>query len=400
MGRPKILMLTRLFPSKEFPTLGTFCAERAKALARHADVRVMVPTPYFPRWLPAAGAWRKWALVERCGQTAESVPVTYPRYLSIPKCATWSQGVAMAWSVRREFDRTCRGWRPDIVDGHFAFPDGYAAVQLARRLGCASLVTCHGSDLLNYPPLVITNSMLRWALRTADRVIAVSPALHQRAIDLGCMEKHAVFLPNAVDTGLFVIRDKQACRRHVGLPTAGALAVCVGYLIDRKDQAILVRALAELVRTGHDPPRLALVGDGPNRNRLQDEVRRLGLQEVVYFAGQQPYDEIPYWMGAADWLLLSSHYEGWPTVYFEAMACGRPVITSNVSAARDAVCRDDYGLVVEPNTPEVFARALAAAMTRPFDAAAIRAYAEQHSWDNWAQRMLDLVREVLGSRHQ
>ena len=400
MGKPKILMLTRLFPSREFPTMGTFCAERAKALSRYADVRVMVPTPYFPRGLPGPSTWRRWARVERYGETAEGIPVSYPRYLSVSKVATWSQGLAIARSAQREFDRACRGWRPDVVDGHFAFPDGYAAVQLARRLGCASLVTCHGSDLRLYPPLPFAGRMLRNTLRQAERVIAVSPALRQRSIELGCPERNAVFLPNGVDTERFTIRDKQACRHRVGLPTAGALGVCIGYLIDRKDQAILVRALAELVRGGHTPPWLALVGDGPNRDRLKDEVRRLGLEETVHFAGQQAYDEIPYWMGAADWLLLSSHYEGWPTVYFEAMACGRPVITSSVSAARDAVCRDEYGLVVEPNTPEAFARAMAAAMNRQFDAAAIRAYAEQHSWDNWAQRMLDLTREVLGSRHR
>jgi glycosyltransferase involved in cell wall biosynthesis len=103
-------------------------------------------------------------------------------------------------------------------------------------------------------------------------------------------------------------------------------------------------------------------------------------------------------MGAADWLVLSSLYEGWPTVYFEAMACGRPVITSNVSAARDAVCRDDYGLVVEPNTPEAWADAMRRAQARRCDPKVIRAYAEEHSWDNWAVRFLGIVSELLEDR--
>ena len=400
MNKFKILMLTRLFPSREFPAFGTFCAERARALARCADVRVMVPTPYFPRWLPGPALWQRWACVERHGETAEGIPVSYPRFISVPKVATWSQGVAIARSVWREFGRMDGGWRPNVVDGHFAFPDGYAAVRLAQRLGCASLVTCHGSDLLKYPPLPITSGMLRRTLRSASRVIAVSPALRQQALDLGCPTDRVVFLPNGVDTNLFVIRDKRESRRRLGLAADGPLAVCVGYLIDRKDQGILIRALAELARNGHRPPRLALVGDGPNLGRLQAEARRLGLADVVHFAGSRPYDEIPCWMGAADWLLLSSHYEGWPTVYFEAMACGTPVITSNAGAAREAVCKDDYGLVVEPNTPEAWAAALTAAMNRGFDPAIVRAYAEQHSWDRWAERLLQIVCEVANVCHR
>jgi len=396
MGTPKILMLTRLFPSREFPALGTFCAERARALARYADVRVMAPTPYFPRWMPGPEAWRQAAQVERYGETPEGIPVSYPRYLSVPKVATWSQGIAMASSVWREFRRCHHDWVPDVIDGHFAFPDGYAAVRLARRLGCPSLITCHGSDLRLYPSLPFTGSMLRWALGQADRVLSVSTALRETSVRLGCPEANAVFLPNGVDPSRFFVQDKAACRRRLGLPTDGCIAVCVGYLIDLKNQSVLIQALAEIIRRGGTPPRLVLVGDGPNRDRLAGEAHQLGVGPYVHFAGSRPYAEVPDWIGAADWLILSSHYEGWPTVYFEAMACGRPVLTSNVSSAKDAVCRHDYGLVVDPNTPEMFADALAQAQAQAFDAAVIRAYAERHSWDNWAQEVLRIVAPLCG----
>ena len=397
MGTPKILMLTRLFPSREFPALGTFCAERARALARYADVRVMAPTPYFPRWMPGPEAWRQAAQVERYGETPEGIPVSYPQYLSVPKVATWSQGIAMARSVWREFRRH-HDWVPDVIDGHFAFPGGYAAVRLARRLGCPCLITCHGSDLRLYPQLPLTGRMLRWALGQADRVICVSTALRETSVRLGCPDANAVFLPNGVDPNRFTVQDKTACRRRLGLPTDGCIAVCVGYLIDRKNQVVLVRALAEIARRGGVPPRLVLVGEGPNKDRLMHEAERLGVQERVHLVGQKPYAEIPDWIGTADWLVLSSTYEGWPTVYFEAMACGRPVLTSNVSSAKDAVCQNDYGLVVEPNTPEAFAEALMKAQARPFDPAVIRGYAEKQSWDKWAQEVIQIIEAVRRPR--
>jgi glycosyltransferase involved in cell wall biosynthesis len=148
-------------------------------------------------------------------------------------------------------------------------------------------------------------------------------------------------------------------------------------------------------RAGFLLPLIVLVGDGPNRLRLQDEAARLRLTEHVVFAGSRPHAEVATWMGAADWLLLSSEYEGWPTVYFEAMACGRPVLTSNVSSAKDAICGPEYGKVVEPRTPEAFAKAMMEASVSSYDASAIRAYAELHSWAHWAEATMNVISDAM-----
>lgn len=396
MKRRRILMVTRLFPSAAFPTLGTFCLERARALAERADVRVMVPTPWFPSWLKWPQEWCKWAAVEREAVIDNGIRVTYPRFLSIPGTATWSQGPFMSRAVRHDFATRYGGWRPDIVDGHFAFPDGYSAVRLGRAIGCPTLVTCHGADLRLYPELPITRGMVRWTVGTADRVISVSTNLLRRSVELGCPAENAVFLANGVDPTKFALRDKGECRRRLGLPVDGRIGVYVGYLIDRKDQSLVLRALAAMRAAGDPPPLVAFVGDGPNRERLRREAKALDLESRVVFAGQRPHAEVADWMGAADWLLLSSDYEGWATVYFEAMSCGRPVITSNVSSAQDAICRPEYGVVVEPRTPEAFATAIAAAAGRDYDENAIRAYAEAHSWSRWAERTLQIIDGVLG----
>lgn len=397
MKQPKILMLTRLFPSQAFPNFGTFCLERAKALSAHADVRVMVPTPYFPHWLPGRPGWKKWSAVERTGTAANGIPVTYPRYMSLPGTATWLQGVAMAQSVKRELRDSYVGWQPDVVDAHFVFPDGYAGVKLAQSLGVPCVVTCHGSDLRQYPSIPIAGSMTRWTLRHADRVISVSTDLLRRSQELGCPPEHAVFLTNGVDPDKFAVRDKADCRQHLGLPTDRKIGVCVGYLIDRKDQSLLVHAVADIRQRGEAVPLIVLVGDGPNRQRLQNEIKQLGLEHDVLLAGQRPHAEVAAWMGAADWLLLSSSSEGWATVYFEAMACGRPVLTSNVSSAKDAINQPAYGAVVEPRTSPAFASAMIDASARQFDAPTIRAYAEQNSWALWAQRAMGIFETVANT---
>ena len=400
MKKLKVLMLTRLFPSTPFPTLGTFCLERAKALAEHAEVRVMVPTPYFPAGLPAPKEWRLWSAVERQRELAGGIRASYPRYLSIPKIATFSQGLAVAHSAWRDFKAHYADWRPDVIDGHFAFPDGYAAVRLARQLGVPSVVTCHGADLRLYHEQAFVGAMLAWTLRTANRVVSVSTDLKRRSIAQGCPEANTVFLTNGVDLDKFALRSQAECRERLGLPQARKIGVYVGNLIDRKNQSLVVRAAAEIRQRGHTPPLTVLVGDGPNRKKLEQETAELGLGADVILAGQRPHEEVALWMGAADWLLLSSDYEGWATVYFEAMACGRPVLTSDVNSARDAVCKPAYGQVIDPITAEAFATAIIEASNTQYDARLIRAYAEEHSWARWAEQALAVFANVIEENRQ
>ncbi len=388
-------MLTRLFPSRAFPAFGTFCIERAKALAVHADVRVMVPTPYYPVWLPGKEDWKKWTRVERQGTVEENIRVTYPRYASVPGTATWLQGVTMARSARRDLESNYDNWRPDVIDGHFVFPDGYAAVQLGRSIDAPVVVTCHGSDLRQYPEIPVAGAMTRWTLRHADQVISVSSDLMRRSIELGCPPEKAVFLTNGVDPAKFSVRAQSECRAQLGLPLDRKIGVYVGFLIDRKDQSLILHAVVELRRQGKPVPLIVLVGDGPNRQRLENEVSALGLQNDVILTGQRRHDEVALWMGAADWLLLSSSSEGWATVYFEAMACGRPVLTSNVSSARDAINQPAYGSVVEPRTATAFAAAMQAAAQTTYDENVIRHYAEQNSWQKWADNAMQLFTRIV-----
>jgi glycosyltransferase involved in cell wall biosynthesis len=256
------------------------------------------------------------------------------------------------------------------------------------------MVTCHGSDLAVYPQLALVAPMLRWCMRNADCVVGVSPELCEKAIGMGCDIRRAVVLPSGADTDRFLPRDKQACRRRLGLDPQRPLALCVGSLDENKNQIVLIEAMARLATPSGPPCDLALVGQGPWQDRLAQRAKELGLDRWVRLTGSQPFEDIPYWMGAADWLLLASKREGWPTVYFEAMSCGRPVITSDVAAARHAICTDAYGLIVEPSTPDGFAEAIVKALNRQYDPEVIRDAAMRHSWQSWGQSIQDIMSDL------
>ena len=387
-------MLTRLFPSKEFPVFGTFCLERAKALARHADVRVIVPTPYFPNWLPGRKHWKRWAKVERKGVTSEGALISFPRYLAMPGGPVWLQGVSMTCTVHRDYTVHFQDWRPDIIDAHFAFPDGYAAIKLGKRLGIPVMVTCHGSDLRLYPDMPIAGKMTRWTLRNADRVISVSSDLLKLSVDLSAPSNRAFLLQNGVDLDKFQIFDQSELRSRLNLPKDRKIALKVAALIDLKDHSLAFQAIATLILRGDSPPLLLLIGEGPLRSQLEKQVRLLRLSNDVRFLGSIPHAEVALWMGAADWLLLTSKAEGWATVYFEALSCGRPVITSDVSSAKHAISDPAYGIVVKPRTPAAFAEALMVASRTEYNAHAIRAYAEEYSWGRWAEQAVQIIRSI------
>ncbi|WP_126445764.1 glycosyltransferase [Sulfuricystis multivorans] len=395
MSRLKVLMLTRLFPSKAFPTLGTFCLERAKALSRHVDVRVMVPTPWFPASMPGPSEWNKWSAVELHGKLEGGLSATYPRYLSIPKIATWSQGVAMTIAIRRNFLEDFKGWNPDVIDGHFAYPDGYASVKLAKYLKRPCLVTCHGSDLRLYPELPFAGTMLRWTLKSADRVLSVSNSLRSKSIELGCNEQNAIFIPNGVDTEKFKPLNKVECRQKLNLPLDEKIGICVAALIDIKNQSLIIKALHRLRYLQLPLPYVIFLGEGPNRYRLEQEARQLCVDDRIFWVCKRPHVEVATWMAASDWLLLSSLHEGWPTVYFEAMACGRPILSTNVDSAKDAISSPDLGLVVEDYSPETFANALNKIAETDYDEDAIRRHAEAHSWSRWAEQALEVMESVV-----
>jgi len=388
---PRILVLTQMFPNSAYPHRGSFISERVRVLCDDADIRVMNPVPYFPP-VPGLGRYSRLARVGLRGETPEGCHVLHPRYMVLPRAAAFVQG----WSMARAANRQCQRdpWRPDIIDAHFAFPDGYAAVRLGQELGCPVVVTCHGSDLVN-PPRLGVRRMLRWTLAHATRVLTVAPHLREAVLKLGGLPQHTEVLPGGVDCDMFFPRNRLRCRTDLGLPIDRPVALCVAGLDANKNQSVLVRALAEVSRRG-GKLHLALVGAGPARAALEKQAAELGVAADVTFAGSRPYVEVPQWISAADWLVLSSRREGWPTVYLEAMACGRPVVTANVAVAKTAIDREEVGLVLEDNSPHGWANALQTARARKWDEQRIRQVAVQHSWKQWACHYLALVRDVLG----
>src|SRR6185312_8217526 len=238
------------------------------------------------------------------------------------------------------------GVRFDAIDAHYAYPDGVAAIWLGQRLGLPVAVTARGTDVNLIPQYRVPRLLIRHAIRGATALIAVSAALKEVLVELGAPPDKVTVLRNGVDTALFrPPADRDAARNALGL--TGPTLLSVGYLVERKGHHRTIEALRQLPAFT-----LMIAGEGPERPRLEALIAQYGLQNRVRLLGPRPHAELPALYGAADALVLASSREGWANVLLESMACGTPVVASNIWGNPEVVQEPAAGVIAEHNTPE------------------------------------------------
>jgi glycosyltransferase involved in cell wall biosynthesis len=387
----RLLTFTTLFPDAERPNHGIFVENRLRHLvATGAAVStVLAPVPWFPFRNARFGAWGRFARVPRREQR-HGLTIHHPRYPVIPGIGMSVAPLLLYWASRRALGRLlAAGLAFDVIDAHYVYPDGVAAVWLGRHFGKPVVITARGSDVTELPDYAVPRRLIRRALARADGLIGVSSALRDRLIELGADPARTVVLRNGVDTVAFHPVDRDAARAALGLtrPTL----VSVGGLIERKGHHRTIEAMLALPDFA-----LMIVGEGPERAALEAQVSRLGLAERVRLLGPQPHARLPQFYGAADAMVLASSREGWANVLLESMACGTPVVASNIPGNPEVVRQPAAGLVVESNTPAGIAAGVRRLFADPPARAATRAYAERFGWQETSAGQLALFRRVLG----
>jgi glycosyltransferase involved in cell wall biosynthesis len=318
--------------------------------------------------------------------------VLHPRYPALPRVgmsvAPWLLFHAMLPLVRAMHARDAF----DAIDAHYFYPDGVAAVWLGRRLGLPVVVTARGTDVTLFPRYAVPRRLIRAAIRDAAALISVSAALKATLVELGAPPGKVTVLRNGVDTTLFrPPDDRDTARRALGL--RGPTLISVGLLIERKGHHHVIEAMRQLPEFG-----LLIVGEGPDHARLVGLIERHGLGDRVRLLGPRPHAELPALYGAADALVLASSREGWANVLLEAMACGTPVVASNIPGNPEVVREAAAGVIAEVNTPHGFATAVQRLFAALPDRAATRAYAERFGWDETTAGQLAVFRKVIDER--
>lgn len=338
----RVLFLTSSYPVPEFPALGIFVREHALAASRHADVAVA----HIERTEHA----RTIRVENGDDPDFPSVRVRYP---ASPAPLSYVSNVVAAALAYRRLRRI--GFDPDVIHAHF-FLAGAPAVMLGRLLRKPVVVTEQWSAFLPDDPMTLSRSMQRIARFTfehAEVVMPVSEALRNGIRAIGTQADFRV-VPNVVDTGSF---------HPGGAPPPGppSRLIGVGNLYDAKGWEDLLDAIA-LVRTRREV-RLDLYGDGVLRSKLESQVSRLGLGELVTFHGWRPKEEVAERLRVSDLFVITSRYDSNPCAVIEALASGVPVVGTAVGGIPEMVT-DGMGMLADPGDPAGIAAAIDAALDR------------------------------------
>lgn len=385
----RILTFSTLYPSETRPSHGIFVENRLRHLLDTGcvDSKVVAPVPWFPFVVAAFREASSFARTPR-QEVRSGIPITHPRYPLIPKVGmNLAPFLLAAWTLPH-VQRLEREWNFDLIDAHYFYPDGVAAILLGRTLGKPVVITARGTDVNLIPQYAVPRRLIQMAAERAAAIITVSQALKDSLVSLDVPPLKITVLRNGVDLDAFRPVHRESARASLGI--SGKMLLSVGHLIERKGHHLVISALPYLVGFN-----LVIVGEGPERGRLEALGRQLGVSDRLRFMGTVPHDELFRIYGAADALVLASSREGWPNVLLEAMACGTPVVATPVWGTPEVVSSPAAGVLMKSRSVADLVAAVETLFQQLPNRNATRAFAEHFSWGETSAGQLQIFDRVL-----
>lgn len=246
-------------------------------------------------------------------------------------------------------------------------------------------------------------------LEQARCIVATSPQEEMMLRSLVSESGRIEVIPCGTDLNNFYAIPKLEARQKLGLKPTDEVVLYVGRFDPRKGIETLVRSFELIKQNSTDPSNLRLVivggsaadkADGQERQRIEQLVNELGLAENVIFAGRVGHDRLPLYYTAADVCAIPSHYEPFGLVAIEAMACGTPVVASDVGGLKFTIVPEETGLLVPPKDTAAFAVAIGRILNDELWARKLRKRASERvqqnfSWTGVAAQLSDLYRRSL-----
>jgi len=330
----------------------------------------------------------------------DNVSVYYPRCLFLPRCLHLpgiTNRAKLSFDTRPYVvERLLRklGKKFDLIHAHFTWPSAYIGVMLKEKLKIPVITTIHEDpawlseeDNMNHP-------LVQKAWLNADAL------LRANTYDVSTLQNYNVNVyrvPNGFST-IFRPIDRTACRRALGLPEDRRIVLSVGNLEIIKGHRYLLSAIKSII-SEHPDLLCIIVGNGPQKAALEQQIIDEGLFDHVMLAGNKPHTEIPLWMNACDLFVLPSLNESFGIVQIEAMACGKPVIATNTPGSREIIASDKLGLFCQPENEEELAEKIRMGLQMDWDREEILQFAEKFSWEKVAGDILRVYDTAIHEFH-
>jgi glycosyltransferase involved in cell wall biosynthesis len=359
MHAPPDCLLLEGCDFEQFPAGGQLAVARQFLAAfgpRLALVGIATGDEPVGRWIERTIDGRTYLFLatgrRRIGAGRPPVPARLARFAGLlrHRRAVLSLGVRAAFTQAPEDLLAVSGWGFDRLC--YCFP-GVENPLAASRYPWAR------------PAAALHDALLFRALGKADAILASAdePAIEALvARSRGRLPRERIrALPSHYDARVFFPVDREEARSRLGGAVGDPIVASVGRLSLVKGWDLVLAAFARLA-AGRPRARLRLVGDGEDRERVLAAARALGIEEQVSITGFVPPERVALEVNAADLVVAGSHREGWSVAMLEALACGKPLVTTEVSGARALVQDGTNGFVVPGRDPGRLAHAMRAAL--------------------------------------
>ena len=400
----KVCLLTSSFPRFRGDSAGAFIYHLAKAL-REKEVDIDVVCPHDP----GSRYFDIWDRVR-----IRRVPYSYP--LGVQKLC---YGAGILNNIRKNpvlvfqvpglffaeaafASLVISKGKADILHAHWSVPQGMVGALCKRLLGVKLVISVHGSDVFGFrhPTLSKINGKV---ISCADACTVNSRAT-QKLVAGASKRDNIKIIPMGVDLGLF---QERKCREKFGERSTSheQTILFVGRLIEFKGVEYLVRAIPK-IRVSYPKAKVLVIGSGPEKARLVKLAEILNVQDSVVFKKEIPQEELPDYYCVADVVVLPSIHtrkgetEGLGVVLLEAMACGVPVVGSNVGGIPDIIKHGETGLLAAEKDPEDLADKILKLvddkrLRKRVIENGLKLVRENFSWDVIAEKFLQVYREVM-----
>lgn len=387
----KIATLSSLYPSKSQPGKGVFIENRTAHLRKSSDVeiRVIAPVPWFPLRSRQFGRYADHARAP-IRELRDGLSIEYPRYIVVPKIGMRLAPLLMAFGILGAFKKLITNrYDFDIIDAYYFYPDGVAAALVGKWLNKPVVINALGTDVNVIPDFRIPRTWIKWAANRASAITTVSKALRAELLNLGiCEEKIHVNL-HGVDHERFA-PPAEPLQWSASVPRRSRTLLCVGNLLEAKGQHLAIESLLHLKDF-----RLILVGEGEYEHRLKQQVSDLHLADRVTFVGHVDHAELVTYYSSSDALVLPSLREGIPNVILESLACGTPVIATNVGGIPEIINSKPAGVLLCDRSPLAIVDAVNQLFTDYPSTQEVVQFSKQFTWSKTTKNQVRIFKQVV-----
>jgi teichuronic acid biosynthesis glycosyltransferase TuaC len=396
----KILWLASLLPNPFSRVAAPWNVENIHALGLlgKAEVKAVCPirlTPpeavvfQFPPDISKLKQWYKTRQSVPANMQYENIDITYLKWYGLPRRFFWGiEGRIMYFQLRKSLARIIEDFHPDVIHVPWLNPEGVAVCLLGERYSIPCVVQAQGSDINHYLRRYPGRKILIRDIQKADALVYVSQALKNTAASLGLVHRNARVIYNGVDIETF--------KPAIGSRSNGFKSiVTITKMNHVKNLGLLLNAFSRLSSDIQQTTKLVLVGDGPCRLELEKLATDLNIVTRVYFAGHVSNANVVPYLQSADLFCLTSLSEGLPVAILEALACGLPVVATNVGGVPEAIVDGSTGLLVESNNLNAYVKALERALSMHWNPVHIRdSVLSKFTVQSYAENMMALYKSI------